>query len=63
MDGEGIQRDPPSCRSLSVLLPCKYGAIKHLPTEQLALTPKCGFGGVDHLVIPEEDQWNVRMRR
>lgn len=32
-------------------------AAKHLPIERLALSPQCGFGGVDHLVIPEEDQW------
>ena len=25
--------------------------------EQLALSPQCGFGGLDHLTIPEEDQW------
>jgi len=32
-------------------------AARHLPVEQLALSPQCGFGGLDHLVIPEEDQW------
>jgi 5-methyltetrahydropteroyltriglutamate--homocysteine methyltransferase len=32
-------------------------AANHLPIERLALSPQCGFGGVDHLVIPEEDQW------
>lgn len=32
-------------------------ASRHLPLEQLALSPQCGFGGLDHLVIPEEDQW------
>jgi hypothetical protein len=23
----------------------------------LALSPQCGFGGLGHVVIPEEDQW------
>ena len=32
-------------------------ASRHLPAEQLALSPQCGFGGLDHLVIPEQDQW------
>ena len=32
-------------------------ASRHLPIEQLALSPQCGFGGLDHVVIPEEDQW------
>jgi len=32
-------------------------AARHLPVEQLALSPQCGFGGLDHIVIPEEDQW------
>jgi 5-methyltetrahydropteroyltriglutamate--homocysteine methyltransferase len=32
-------------------------ASRYLPVEQLALSPQCGFGGLDHLVIPEEDQW------
>jgi 5-methyltetrahydropteroyltriglutamate--homocysteine methyltransferase len=32
-------------------------AAKHLPLEQLALSPQCGFGGLDHIVIPEEEQW------
>jgi 5-methyltetrahydropteroyltriglutamate--homocysteine methyltransferase len=32
-------------------------ATRHLPAEQLALSPQCGFGGLDHIVIPEEDQW------
>jgi 5-methyltetrahydropteroyltriglutamate--homocysteine methyltransferase len=32
-------------------------ATHHLPVEQLALSPQCGFGGLDHVVIPEEDQW------
>ena len=32
-------------------------ASRHLPIERLALSPQCGFGGLDHLVIPEQDQW------
>ena len=32
-------------------------ASRFLPLDQLALSPQCGFGGLDHLVIPEEDQW------
>jgi 5-methyltetrahydropteroyltriglutamate--homocysteine methyltransferase len=32
-------------------------ASRHLPLEQLAISPQCGFGGLDHLVIPEGDQW------
>jgi 5-methyltetrahydropteroyltriglutamate--homocysteine methyltransferase len=32
-------------------------AARHLSLDQLALSPQCGFGGLDHIVIPEEDQW------
>ena len=32
-------------------------ASRHLAVDQLALSPQCGFGGLDHLVIPEQDQW------
>jgi 5-methyltetrahydropteroyltriglutamate--homocysteine methyltransferase len=32
-------------------------ATKHLPVEQLALSPQCGFGGLDSISLPEEDQW------
>jgi 5-methyltetrahydropteroyltriglutamate--homocysteine methyltransferase len=32
-------------------------ATRYLAVEQLALSPQCGFGGLDHIVIPEEDQW------
>jgi 5-methyltetrahydropteroyltriglutamate--homocysteine methyltransferase len=32
-------------------------ASRYLPVAQLALSPQCGFGGLDHIVIPEEDQW------
>lgn len=32
-------------------------AAKHLSVDQLALSPQCGFGGLDHIVIPAEQQW------
>jgi 5-methyltetrahydropteroyltriglutamate--homocysteine methyltransferase len=32
-------------------------AATFLPLDQLAISPQCGFGGLDHLVIPEQDQW------
>jgi 5-methyltetrahydropteroyltriglutamate--homocysteine methyltransferase len=32
-------------------------ATQYLPAEQLALSPQCGFGGLDSVSIPEEDQW------
>jgi len=32
-------------------------ATKYLPAEQLALSPQCGFGGLDSISIPEADQW------
>jgi 5-methyltetrahydropteroyltriglutamate--homocysteine methyltransferase len=32
-------------------------ATQYLPAEQLALSPQCGFGGLDSISIPEEDQW------
>jgi 5-methyltetrahydropteroyltriglutamate--homocysteine methyltransferase len=32
-------------------------AARYLPAEQLALSPQCGFGGLDSISIPEEDQW------
>ena len=32
-------------------------ATQYLPTDQLALSPQCGFGGLDSIAIPEEDQW------
>jgi len=32
-------------------------ATRHLPAEQLALSPQCGFGGLDGISIPEDDQW------
>ena len=32
-------------------------ATRYLPLAQLALSPQCGFGGLDHIAIPEDDQW------
>jgi 5-methyltetrahydropteroyltriglutamate--homocysteine methyltransferase len=32
-------------------------ATQYLPTDQLALSPQCGFGGLDSIAIPEQDQW------
>jgi len=32
-------------------------AAKHLPLDQLAISPQCGFGGLDHIAIPEGCQW------
>ena len=32
-------------------------AAKYVPLEQMALSPQCGFGGLDSISIPEEDQW------
>jgi 5-methyltetrahydropteroyltriglutamate--homocysteine methyltransferase len=28
-----------------------------LPLEQLALSPQCGFGGIDSKVLSEEEMW------
>jgi len=32
-------------------------ASNNIPLDQLALSPQCGFGGLDHVVIPEDDMW------
>ena len=32
-------------------------ASKYLPTNQLALSPQCGFGGIDSKVMSEEEMW------
>jgi 5-methyltetrahydropteroyltriglutamate--homocysteine methyltransferase len=32
-------------------------AMAYLPGEQLGLSPQCGFGGLDSVAIPEDDQW------
>jgi 5-methyltetrahydropteroyltriglutamate--homocysteine methyltransferase len=33
-------------------------ASKFLPVEQLALSPQCGFGGLDSKVLSEDKMWN-----
>lgn len=33
------------------------GAAKYLPLEQLALSPQCGFGGLDSKVLAEDEMW------
>ena len=32
-------------------------ASKYLPTDQLALSPQCGFGGIDSKVLSEDEMW------
>jgi 5-methyltetrahydropteroyltriglutamate--homocysteine methyltransferase len=32
-------------------------AMAYLPGERLGLSPQCGFGGLDSVAIPEDDQW------
>jgi 5-methyltetrahydropteroyltriglutamate--homocysteine methyltransferase len=32
-------------------------AVQYLPLEQMALSPQCGFGGLESISIPEADQW------
>ena len=32
-------------------------ASKYLPLEQLALSPQCGFGGIDSKVLSEDEMW------
>jgi 5-methyltetrahydropteroyltriglutamate--homocysteine methyltransferase len=32
-------------------------AAKYLPLEQLALSPQCGFGGIDSKVLGEDEMW------
>src|SRR4249920_744634 len=32
-------------------------ASKHVPLEQLALSPQCGFGGIDSKVLSEDEMW------
>ncbi|MPZ21749.1 MAG: hypothetical protein GEV06_28260 [Luteitalea sp.] len=32
-------------------------ATRYLPLDQLALSPQCGFGGLAHVVMPEDDMW------
>ncbi len=33
-------------------------ASRYLPLDQLALSPQCGFGGIDSKVLSEEEMWN-----
>jgi len=37
-------------------------AARHLPLDQLALSPQCGFGGLSPNVIDSEDQWRKLTR-
>jgi 5-methyltetrahydropteroyltriglutamate--homocysteine methyltransferase len=30
---------------------------KFLPLDQLALSPQCGFGGIDSKVLSEDEMW------
>ena len=32
-------------------------AARHLPLDQLALSPQCGFGGVNSITITPDEQW------
>ena len=32
-------------------------ASHYLPIAQLALSPECGFGGIDSKVLSEEEMW------
>jgi methionine synthase II (cobalamin-independent) len=32
-------------------------ASKFLPLDQLALSPQCGFGGIDSKVLSENEMW------
>ena len=32
-------------------------ASKFLPLDQLALSPQCGFGGIDSKVLSEDEMW------
>jgi 5-methyltetrahydropteroyltriglutamate--homocysteine methyltransferase len=32
-------------------------ASEFLPLEQLALSPQCGFGGIDSKVLSEDEMW------
>ena len=32
-------------------------AAKYLPLEQLALSPQCGFGGIDSKALSEAEMW------
>jgi 5-methyltetrahydropteroyltriglutamate--homocysteine methyltransferase len=47
----------PDVESFDLLCRRLDDASRHIAIEQLAISPQCGFGGIDHLVIPEQDQW------
>jgi len=32
-------------------------ASRYMPLDQLALSPQCGFGGIDSKVLREEEMW------
>jgi 5-methyltetrahydropteroyltriglutamate--homocysteine methyltransferase len=32
-------------------------ASRHLPLDQLAISPQCGFGGIDSKVMSEDEMW------
>jgi methionine synthase II (cobalamin-independent) len=32
-------------------------ATRHIPLEQLAISPQCGFGGIDSQVMSEDEMW------
>jgi 5-methyltetrahydropteroyltriglutamate--homocysteine methyltransferase len=32
-------------------------ASRYLPLDQLALSPQCGFGGIDSKVMSEDEMW------
>jgi methionine synthase II (cobalamin-independent) len=32
-------------------------ASRYLPLEQLALSPQCGFGGIDSKMMSEDEMW------
>jgi 5-methyltetrahydropteroyltriglutamate--homocysteine methyltransferase len=32
-------------------------ATRHIPLEQLAISPQCGFGGIDSKVMSEDEMW------
>ena len=47
----------PNLESEEYLMRRIEDAQRFLSVDQIAISPQCGFGGLDHLVIPEDDQW------
>ena len=43
--------------SIDELKQCIDQASEFLPLEQLALSPQCGFGGIDSKVLSEDEMW------